>query len=307
MNKAGLILLNYNQADETINCVKQLLSFELNIKIIVVDNKSPDGSYKKLSDDLQDIENVDLIQNSYNGGYGAGNNLGIKYAIKKYDIETIGIINPDVFLPRKEILTDLIYELYSEDKFSVIGASAIDGSGNYNSNYSSWNLPTNKELIWNQCIFNKRYKKQQEYRMINDRLAEVDCVAGCFFLIKTERFKEVGFFDENVFMYNEENILGIKLKKAGYQEVLALNHFYYHNHRPRKEERSGLLYKIKKGGTSFRSRCYLCKNFYSEKLLPALYVIEIVNIAYAAIQYIKKIKDYIFRKMIYITKIRKRK
>ena len=41
---------------------------------------------------------------------------------------------------------------------------------------------------------------------------------------------EVDFFDENTFLYYEENILGYKLKEKGYKQFLLPNCSYIHNH-----------------------------------------------------------------------------
>lgn len=278
MKTMALIVLNYNDSNDTVNCVNQLLSFEMDLKIVIVDNCSDDNSYAVLKREFQGVSNIDLIRTPWNGGYSRGNNLGIKYALNKYAINIIGIVNPDVILPCKEILINLADRLFSNEKFAVIGASAIDGEGKFNPNYSAWNLPNPKELIWNQCILSKRYKKETTYKMVEAGLARVDCVAGCFLLAKAAILKEIGFFDENVFLYNEENILGFKIKQAGYQEVLAIDQFYYHNHKTRQDSNITLMKKLQTGGQSFKSRCYLCKTYYSKRYLPALYAVELINV-----------------------------
>lgn len=51
---------------------------------------------------------------------------------------------------------------------------------------------------------------------------EVDCVSGAFFVIKFDIFKEIGYFDENVFLFYEEDILASKLQKLNLKE-LSLN------------------------------------------------------------------------------------
>ena len=48
----------------------------------------------------------------------------------------------------------------------------------------------------------------------------VEAVSGCFFMIKSEALKRVNYFDENVFLYYEENILGEKLRNSSYTLVI---------------------------------------------------------------------------------------
>ena len=52
MYKVGLIVLNYNSADDTIKCVKKLNSFNKSYHIIVVDNCSTDNSLDKIRSEL---------------------------------------------------------------------------------------------------------------------------------------------------------------------------------------------------------------------------------------------------------------
>ena len=56
----------------------------------------------------------------------------------------------------------------------------------------------------------------------------VDCIAGSFFIIKGSIFNEIGYFDENTFLFYEEDILGYKLKRLGYSEAILNTVSYVH-------------------------------------------------------------------------------
>ena len=45
-----------------------------------------------------------------------------------------------------------------------------------------------------------------------------------------QAFTDVGMFDENVFLYYEEDILFYKLRKKGYRVVADGDHEYLHDH-----------------------------------------------------------------------------
>ena len=81
----------------------------------------------------------------------------------------------------------------------------------------------------NQILFYKIFKAgeytEDDYK--NPRL-EVDCVSGAFFAIKYDIFKEIGYFDDNVFLFYEEDILANKLKKLGYREMSLNNVSFKH-------------------------------------------------------------------------------
>lgn len=45
---------------------------------------------------------------------------------------------------------------------------------------------------------------------------------------KLEMFAQLNYFDERTFLYEEERILGIKVKKAGLNNYLALQLHFFH-------------------------------------------------------------------------------
>ena len=85
------IVLNYNNYEETIKCVDNIIAKKCNVDVVVPDNNSINESFKVLNDKYKDLENVFVIKNRINGGYSAGNNLGIKFIIDK---------NPDILYLR---------------------------------------------------------------------------------------------------------------------------------------------------------------------------------------------------------------
>ena len=58
----------------------------------------------------------------------------------------------------------------------------------------------------------------------------VGAVHGSMLMVDTEKFLEAGGYDEGVFLYEEEQILGRRMQTAGYRSVLLLNQHYDHEH-----------------------------------------------------------------------------
>ena len=75
----------------------------ISYRICIVDN----NSCKKERDKLKtfDFEAVDFLFLDKNGGYGSGNNEGIKYLIDKYDPQYILVMNPDVSIIENKLLS----------------------------------------------------------------------------------------------------------------------------------------------------------------------------------------------------------
>lgn len=285
LENISLIILNYNSYKDTCICVDQLISFGAQLHIIIVDNLSSDGSYDKLKRRYQNI-NIDVILSNKNGGYSAGNNIGMKFAIEKYKSEFIGILNPDVLIPDISVIKKIMDALISNKKYVVAGGMIIDKEGSILPNKSAWNIPSKKNIVLNHFILSKRNKKSP-YNMVSNNIAEVDCVAGCFFLAKSDFMKKIGFLDEGVFLYNEENLLGIKVKREGFCEIVVTDQYYYHNHHKINNTNMNFKKKVNATHKSYLSRQYLCKKYYPKVLLFFLLIIEMINKLYLSLCYLK--------------------
>lgn len=293
INDLALIILNYNSADDTITCVRKLIEFEEPYHIIVVDNQSTDNSLMKITTAVGMNKNIDIIQSKSNGGYSAGNNRGIRFAKEKYNVRYVAILNPDVLIPDINVFTRLLDVLERNERVAVIGASIVNAENEYNPNLSCWNIPSPKDLVLDQFLLNKRKFKSRNFKLIEKAVAQVECVAGCFFIARLESLENVGLLDENVFLYNEENILGIKLKEAGYIEAVALGVFYIHNHKYARTVDVSFKKKIQTTSNGYRSRKYLCSKYYSKRCLPFLWCVEQLNKCYLVGAYFKnKIVDW---------------
>jgi hypothetical protein len=76
------VILNYNGAQLTLNCVDSVLKVEYpNFKVVVVDNASTDGSVAQFRAALTDPR-IELLVNEKNEGYAGGNNRGIEKALE---------------------------------------------------------------------------------------------------------------------------------------------------------------------------------------------------------------------------------
>ena len=257
INDLALIILNYNSADDTITCVRKLIEFEEPYHIIVVDNQSTDNSLMKITTAVGMNKNIDIIQSKSNGGYSAGNNRGIRFAKEKYNVRYVAILNPDVLIPDINVFTRLLDVLERNERVAVIGASVVNAENEYNPNLSCWNIPSPKDLVLDHFLLNKRKFKSRNFKLIEKAVAQVECVAGCFFIARLESLENVGLLDENVFLYNEENILGIKLKKSGYIETVALDVFYIHNHKYKRTVDVSFKFRLHQMDTNQENTCAL--------------------------------------------------
>ncbi len=161
-------------------CIKSL---NQNIPIIVVEH----SDNKKIKEDLENkYNNLKCILAKSNLGMGSGNNIGIKAA----DTDYVLLLNPDVLLEDNTI-EELFLASQNLKDFSMLAPL----EKNFN-NYGFLN-------------------KKKTNKNLEDAPFEVDFIDGFSMLINKKKFKEIGYFDENFFMYLENNDLCKRSRDKG--------------------------------------------------------------------------------------------
>lgn len=271
----AIIVLVYNSAGDARACVDQLVSFGRDWHVVVVDNCSSDGSFDVLSRAYAGTPNVVVIQTGENRGYSAGNNFGIRYALREYGVDTVSIMNPDVLMTEASVLDCLMQLLWSHDDCLVVGGQPVNLLEGDKAWPSSWSLPTDREVVLNHCLLHHAGRRDDAVEVAPE-IYKVDCVVGCFFMAKAEPFAGLGLLDESVFLYNEENILGMRCRRAGWKLLVDKSQVYYHNHRNVAHNKT-LRQKIATFREGYRSRRYLAVSYYSTVLQFPLWCMEAIN------------------------------
>lgn len=226
----ALIVLNYNDYETTIKYINFVKKYNFIDNVIIVDNCSTNNSYEKLK--KYESEKIDIIKSDKNGGYAYGNNYGIRYAKEKYRPDYLIISNPDVFF--KEDIIKKMKNFIKENTDMKIGIISPTVINNQNSSMPiAWKIPGYWENISSMSIIlNKLMSKKVQYNnnYFTGEFSFVDVIPGSFFMIKSDVFYEINLFDENTFLYGEENILAHKLYKKGYKNVILNKIFYNHEH-----------------------------------------------------------------------------
>jgi len=128
------VILHYIAADETIKCVDSILqNVNGEKKIIVVDNSSPNDSYKEIRNKYSDCECVDVIKTDSNIGFAKGNNFGYEYTVSKYSPDFIVVMNNDMEIEQSDFI-DKIIESYEKNKFHIMGPDIYSTKKKYHQN-----------------------------------------------------------------------------------------------------------------------------------------------------------------------------
>jgi GT2 family glycosyltransferase len=226
------IILNYNDPETTISLVNSIVNYKILDSIVIVDNCSTDDSVSR----LQAVAGgkVHLISTERNGGYGYGNNQGIRYAYGMLRASHVLIANPDVKVTEGciQAMKDSFLKI---SRLGVAAAVTRDGTGEVA--LSSWRINglmgdlLDTGLITRRIFarwLNDRPELKTDFE--KERYVYVDAVLGSLFMADINALMECGLYDEDVFLYYEEKILGFQLKKKGYGTVLLLNQSYVHLH-----------------------------------------------------------------------------
>ena len=171
-----------------------------------------------------------------NLGYSAAINFGSKYLIQELGECNIVVSNPDVLITKEKDIKELLSVLRNE-KVGAVGPTILE-HGNLNRGWknpsplldSVLNLP-----YLHRFIRNKKMMYSPTY--YSGDISQVDVISGCFFCISSKVLEQIGFLDENVFLYYEENILSSKLKNIGKNlltENNLLRHFLHYLWKKRK-------------------------------------------------------------------------
>lgn len=223
-----VLVLNYNDSVTTAGLINVIKLYSCIRKILVVDNHSTDGSFEKLS--VLSGEKVLVVQTERNGGYGAGNNFGIRYLLQNFQSEHVLICNPDVAVS-ENTLSRLSDFLSSNKEYAIVApAMKIPQKGfQYCAfrNASVLSFLMSVELIYSR-LFSPLYLRMSSLKK-NEKV-DVFAVAGSLFMVDARKFAEKKLYDENMFLYFEEFVLGKNCQQDRYKTALLPKIFFIHNH-----------------------------------------------------------------------------
>ena len=253
------ILLNYNDAEATIDAMKRIEHFKAIDCIVVLDNASSDDSLKKLEPAAREcVKKTVLIKNKKNGGYGYGNNIGVRYAHDVLKTELAVIANPDAAFSESLIEkmqtvfeehpdTGVVgavmseadagssYSVYAADKADDINMKQLEKTAlkNYDElKRSGWckrgffaELSASGPIL--KRLFSDRINFSRDYYEKNAPLIPVYAVHGSLLMVDTKAFTECGGYDEDMFLYMEEYALGARMERLG-KKTFLLSECYCH-------------------------------------------------------------------------------
>lgn len=235
----SVIIVNYNTLELTRNCIDSVFEKTkgVNIEVILVDNASHDGSREYFVQDKR----ITYIYSEKNGGFGYGNNIGMKVAKGKYFF----LLNSDTILVNNAI-DEFYHYAENHDPKTVYGCWLVGDDGTYRRSFFFFPSFTIRHFLY--VKFNPHdYSPKWDAR-------EVECVTGADMFFPREAYEQCGGFDENIFMYGEEGELQYRMMRKGYRRMLIntprIIHLESKSYKPSKKMSNirlkGHLYVLRK-------------------------------------------------------------
>ena len=227
--KVGILLLNWNQHDDTARCLRSLRrSLFRPAVVLVYDNGSEDGSAERLKAEFPEIR---LVLGGENRGFSEGNNRAAKILLDE-GMDALWILNNDTEV-EPDCLGALVRALDEDPAVGAVGAKI-------------WFMDESKPLCYaggtfdrqtfNTCFRGFRERDVGQF----DAPGDTEIFTGCCMLVRAEVVRRIGLFNRAFFAYAEDIEWSLRAGEAGirlrYEPRATLWHKMYGASR---KERSG--------------------------------------------------------------------
>jgi len=274
--KVYIVVLNYNNWQDTIECLESIYSSDYkNYNIVVVDNSIDNNSIDRLQawargklifeaspfvssfvpkpidyklfheEEIKKIEPSRLtFIKAENRGYAAGNNVGIQYALLQGDMKYVWLLNNDTVVQR-DTLSMMVQSTQKNSKIGAVGSIQYYYHEPHKIQSAGGGFSKYRAHFWN---INKLDFKQDELAYIY----------GASMLLTKKVIQEVGLLSEDYFIYYEEIDYMHRMKEKGFLPHVNKEAKIYHKHSSTisKEGEEFRLFHLEKGKLIFYKKFY---------------------------------------------------
>lgn len=286
-NPIAVVILNFNVTELVNNLVRLIHDYKIIGKIIIVDNSS--SLFEKSLFKLSHFSKVEIIYNTTNSGYGAGNNIGFNYLKEKYKYNYVLQINPDVEFS-EDFLFKLYDRLYNDDAFIATGQPLLPNGREQS--LSAWNIPSFIEEVNTLSILLNKLLKRKFIISSNISQSTIfpQVIHGSLILFNLNK-NNLFQYNEKLFLYHEEQILGLFCQKNNLKVAFYPDLIFKHNHSSSiKKEFSSLF---KKKVLMIKSKIVYLNIAFPLNLIKYIYIFAIIFISLIEIPFYVTIKKWI--------------
>lgn len=229
----AIIILNWNNANDTIHCLSSLTKADGDFRVYVVDNGSTDDSLQRINDWIgkNGCISVNIVPLDTNYGFAKGNNKGIAYA-RKHNPDYFLLLNNDTEV-KPDFLTKLFEFKQRHPEYSVLTPKIY--------------FFADKTKIWNcggklSMGFRKYFYAGQDDDAIKEsEYIPISFVTGCALFFPAELLDVEGRLLTERFFFGEEDFeFSMRMNSQGIKMACVLNSVIYHKVGASASRMSGL-------------------------------------------------------------------
>lgn len=207
----SIIIVSWNTASFLENCLNSVLANPPTspAEIWVVDNASSDDSPRMVR---EKFPHVHLVENRENVGFARANNQAMQHCTGNYVL----LLNPDT-LVASGALRSLVDFLDKHPEAGAAGPRILNPDGSLQ--VSSHPRPTLSRELWRLLHLDSvsPYAMYPRIKWETNQPQEADVLSGACLLLRKEVLEQVGFLDEDYFIYSEEVDLCYRIQRAGWR------------------------------------------------------------------------------------------
>jgi hypothetical protein len=226
-SKYLIIIVNYKNWEDTVECVQSLINCKVSIEQICND------SFNKIK---SVFKNINILKTEKNLGFTGGNNLGINYALEN-NFEYVILLNNDTIVEDSNSIIRLIKNM-DENQDTSLGTGEIFY---YPQKNIIW-YDGGKLVYWRGLAIHYNYGKDAENLRQTNNIKEVNFISGCFMCIRLKDIPRLGLLNENFFLYLDD----IEYSARAIKNNLKLKYFpesvIYHKANGENNLSSGMVY-----------------------------------------------------------------
>ena len=204
-----VIVVSFQSRRRLYACVEPLVRLP-GVRVIVVDNASPDGSLDAVAG-----LSVDTIRLPRNGGFAYGCNVGWRAGSARYVL----LLNPDARIDGSalQVLVDV---LEREPRTGVVGPRVLTADGTLD--WSQRRFPRLRSTYARALFLHRLFPRATWSDEIirngtpTRHRARQDWISGACMLVRREALTEIDGLDEGIFLYSEDVDLCRRLRDAGW-------------------------------------------------------------------------------------------
>ncbi len=206
----SVIIVNWNTRNLLVRCLNSIYQTvrTVEMEVWVVDNGSKDGSGAAAAERFPETK---FVQNKVNFGFAKANNQVLNMAAGRYLL----LLNPDTEVSPGAV-EKLISFMDAHLEAGGAGAQLINSDGSKQNSIA--NFPSLATELLNKSILRWLFPKQFPGKERNySEPIEVDSVIGACMMVRREALDQVGFLDEDYFLFLEETDWCYRMKRAGWK------------------------------------------------------------------------------------------